>query len=957
MRLERSQQPWVTADATRLPDGSIRVTTSADLGPNPGSVLLREDDASNWMVLAERLEAAGQTGSPVDPAKSGQVLGLNTPTLSRVPDPSRLVGNWPTLQLNPAQRAAVEQALGSSVLFLWGPPGTGKTDVVSHIAEGCYRQGLNLLFLAPTNVAVDQALERMCDLLQREAGFEDGLVQRAGEISVASLEQSYGEFVDPVRIAGRVGTQIDAALAVAQSQLTTVRAELETHDQAIELTGSLSVASKRNSAAIATLEQATQAALRLDAEGAALRLKISEIGVPSGLMASRKAARLQELHGRLRAIDQALSDNWHQRNWAEQEESTTSALIADLGPRLAALQPSLAGLSARPRLVERAEVLQRELEELDRQRRGLAEAVRSRCRVMGTTVAKAVQSRKLLERVDVVILDEAGMVDLPSAWYVAGLADKRVILAGDFRQLPAITKGGQDRKATEPEREHSRQWAERDAFHAAGLVTASGSARIGDPRMVALNTQYRMHSAICGLVNAVAYPDSPLRTGRPDGSRLPPSPLLEGPLVLVDTSGRRIPGRDHKSNVVHEAVIHQLVRGLQYDGVLPGRNWADVPPGERAADRMAVIAPYKDQVKALNSSLAQRFGEQYEGLVDTVHRFQGSQRPLIVIDTVAGAGQSPGYFYSGTGLSSQTCRLLNVALSRAQDHLVVVADTEHLRQHLAPHSEVLRMLEHLEQHATRLSVDDLVPIRAASDLGGLSEDELARPAFFPSDEVQRAVAWDLRQARKSIEVYCAFLDPQPVRYWSRAFRDLVSRGVQVTVFTRDHSAKPQKAALVEELRAAGCRVEQRERMHEKVLIVDETVLWHGSLNLLCGTGPTDLMMRITEGAACQRVRRIIDRARPERRTNASGREDHRGAADQPTAANAPTGGSGSNSVPPAGDGPAPGVEVGGRLYLNVPFADKDQAKNGLGARWDPTAKLWWVTPDKRAAAQRWLPCQ
>ncbi|MBF9070469.1 AAA domain-containing protein [Streptacidiphilus fuscans] len=957
VRPERSQQPWATADATRLPDGKIRVTTSTDLGPNPSSVLLREDDASNWVVLAERLEAAGQTGSPVDPAKSGQVLGLSTPTLSRAADPDRLVSRWRTLKLNPAQRTAVEQALGSSALFLWGPPGTGKTDVVSHIAEGCYRQGLNLLFLAPTNVAVDQALERICDLLQGESGFEDGLVQRAGDISVASLEQNYGEFVDPVRIAGRMGVQIDAAIVVAQSQLTTVRDELQVHDQAAELTESLSAAWKRNSTAITTMEQAAQAALRLDAEGTALRLKISEIGIPSGLMASRKAARLQELQGQLNSIDQALSDNWHQRNWAEQEESATSALIADLGPRLAALQSTLAGLLPRPRLVERADVLQRELEELDRQRRGLADAVRSRCRVMGTTVAKAVQSRKLLDRVDVVILDEAGMVDLPSAWYVAGLADKRLILAGDFRQLPAITKGSQDRKATEPEREHSRRWAERDAFHAAGLVTASGSARIGDPRMVALNTQYRMHSAICGLVNAVAYPDSPLRTGRSDGSRLPSSPLLEGPLVLVDTSARRIPGRDHKSNVVHEAVIHQLVRGLQYDGVLPGRNWADVPPGERAADRMAVIAPYKDQVKALNQSLAQRFGEQYEGLVDTVHRFQGSQRPLVVIDTVAGAGRSPGYFYSGTGLSSQTCRLLNVALSRAQDHLVVVADTEHLRENLAPHSEVVHMLDHLEQHAIRLPVDDLVPIRAASDLGGLSEDELARPAFFPSDEVQRAVAWDLRQARKSIEVYCAFLDPQPVRYWSSAFRELASRGVQVTVFTRDHSAQPRKAALVEELRAAGCRVEQRERMHEKVLIVDETVLWHGSLNLLCGTGPTDLMMRITDGAACQRVRRIIDRARPERRTGSTRRDGHRGVAEQTTAVTAAGLDSGSNGVPLTVDGPAPGVEIGGRLYLNVPFADKDQAKRELGAQWDRTAKLWWVTPDKRAAAHRWLPIE
>jgi len=49
------------------------------------------------------------------------------------------------------------------------------------------------------------------------------------------------------------------------------------------------------------------------------------------------------------------------------------------------------------------------------------------------------------------------------------------------------------------------------------------------------------------------------------------------------------------------------------------------------------------------------------------------------------------------------------------------------------------------------------------------------------------------------------------------------------------------------------------------------------------------------------------------------------------------------------------VEIAGRLYLEVPFDQKDEAKSRLRARWDDTAKLWWVTPDKRAAAQRWLP--
>ena len=43
-----------------------------------------------------------------------------------------------------------------------------------------------------------------------------------------------------------------------------------------------------------------------------------------------------------------------------------------------------------------------------------------------------------------------------------------------------------------------------------------------------------------------------------------------------------------------------------------------------------------------------------------------------------------------------------------------------------------------------------------------------------------------------------------------------------------------------------------------------------------------------------------------------------------------------------------------RYYLTVPFAQKDEAK-GLGARWDPARKLWYVPEGVDTAAfQRWF---
>ncbi|MCM3812268.1 hypothetical protein ND808_41710 [Streptomyces sp. DR7-3] len=109
----------------------------------------------------------------------------------------------------------------------------------------------------------------------------------------------------------------------------------------------------------------------------------------------------------------------------------------------------------------------------------------------------------------------------------------------------------------------------------------------------------------------------------------------------------------------------------------------------------------------------------------------------------------------------------------------------------------------------------------------------------------------------SIELYCPFLDPQPVRKWSVLPGRRVADGVKVVVYTRaaeeqrDDTAAQRHQQRIDELRSVGCEVDFRERMHEKVLILDSSVLWHGSLNLLANTGPTDLMMRFTDPASCE----------------------------------------------------------------------------------------------------------
>ena len=87
----------------------------------------------------------------------------------------------------------------------------------------------------------------------------------------------------------------------------------------------------------------------------------------------------------------------------------------------------------------------------------------------------------------------------------------------------------------------------------------------------------------------------------------------------------------------------------------------------------------------------------------TVHRFQGNERDLVILDTVDAAPMRPGVLLSARGDGDAAAKLLNVSLSRARGKLIIVSDVDYF-QARAPEGPLARALTRALKTAKRVAL-------------------------------------------------------------------------------------------------------------------------------------------------------------------------------------------------------------------------------------------------------------
>ncbi len=701
------------------------------------------------------------------------------------------------------QLDALIRSVSQPVTYIWGPPGTGKSLVLAAIALKLYDDNKRVLIVSHTNHAVDGVLENICKRVTERGrkSIAQGSILRLGTPVRGTLIERFGDQVVLDRVVNLSQERVAERLGALQQELVAVRDEL------------FSVA--RRSTLLDTFKQLVVEIRRIENGDkssdpdfvAALKGGLFEqIGSSANLEAPTKNPGEQEL---IELMQSGLDRIKREVSNCDRESLNLRSLE----------------LSSRQlELSEGVLVLERFI-------RDVRQNILSRGRIVASTATTAMMSAAELGDFDAVLIDEGSMLPLPLTYLVSGMARERVVFAGDFRQLPAVAHSNAPVVAN---------WYSRDIFDCAGVIDLIENKK-SSSAVAVLKTQFRSGRELCDLINNRFYGGF-LRTvdpGKPLERYIYRDPLTylnRYSIVLIDSSEFKPWGGTHdgsKFNILHGLLVRKLALLLSAQGL------SLIP------ESIGVIAPYRAQVDLIRSLLGEVSLDKAVS-VGTVHRFQGNERDLIILDLTDGAPHQLGVFLNPQSLRDLGARLINVALSRARRNLIVVADVMHLRRKLEPGSLMWGVLDDIEKSALKLAAGEVIgeqlvqnpSIEVRSTTGLLAFQSFNQQLFLP------ALVTDLLAAQREVFMTCSAVGERDSRVIQGVLEQLSKRNIRVKIIVAAEcrALSYEQTSFINRLKMLGVVVVVVKNMVAPTVIVDREVLWLGSQSPLDSLSSASLKM-------------------------------------------------------------------------------------------------------------------
>ncbi|WP_071394600.1 DEAD/DEAH box helicase [Bacillus tuaregi] len=405
--------------------------------------------------------------------------------------------------------------------------------------------------------------------------------------------------------------------------------------------------------------------------------------------------------------------------------------------------------------------------------------------IIGTTLAKAAGDPAIYEKeFDIVLVDEASMAYVPQVAFASSLG-KRVIVCGDFKQLPPIASSNH---------KLVKEWLKEDIFHKAG-VTESVTYGSLHPHLFLLKEQRRMHPEISSFTNQYIYQSlvgdykgvAELRQ-----ELVAKHPFPDRASILLDTSGTGAYCLTESSSR-SRFNLWQLLLSFQL-----------IHEAYQAGHRsIGYTAPYRAQAQLMKTLLTDLYETELmeaDIAASTIHRFQGSERDVMIFDTVDSYPEGrAGMLLIGR----ENERLINVAITRTKGKLIHVSNRAFLQNKVYPSKTVYKFLDHqLKQNQA------VYP----HEIGTWIKHQHPRLQWMHAKKLL-GVMRDIRYAKRSVVMAMAS-NQEPSEEWKQA---LTKR------------SKAVKLTYISEYEPVGLSINQylNKAAAFPFVLIDEQILWLG----------------------------------------------------------------------------------------------------------------------------------
>lgn len=435
----------------------------------------------------------------------------------------------------------------------------------------------------------------------------------------------------------------------------------------------------------------------------------------------------------------------------------------------------------------------------------------------------------LYDFADLLIVDEAGQV-LPEVAGASFALAKRALVIGDTLQLEPIWKlppsidAGNLRCAGMLD--DTRNYLH---LHSLGKTAAGGSVMaiaqqrsryhydLDFPRGMMLYEHRRCYNQIIGYCNDLCYHGKliPKRGQAPDGDELP----TMGYLHINGRCETKL-GQSRWNVLEAETIAAWIAKN---------RTQLETRYNKKIHEIVGVLSPFTGQVgkiiEACNSQGIPAGRGEGEVTVGTVNALQGAERPVVIF--------SPTYSKHSDGqFIDKRQSMLNVAVSRAKDHFLVFGDMDifNPRDRQKPRGLLAAKLFADPRNAMTF---EALPRK------DLCDERTGEPRYLrDATEHDHFLLNTIARAKSRLVIVSPWLRRQRIEDAGiyRAMSEAVTRGVSVSIFgsksDTDEAGAGHWQACINLLSEAGISVMDVDRLHAKILMVDENMLAIGSFNWL-----------------------------------------------------------------------------------------------------------------------------